>query len=248
MFYPIDHQGRKAVNPGSSGRHLPHPPRHQRLADWSTWIRQGLLICLLACLLLPSSALAAQDPSAATEARLLVVGDSLSAAYNMPENQGWVSLLADRLAEQAPHWQVINASISGDTSANWLNRLPFLLRQHQPQLVLIELGGNDGLRGLPTARIEQQLERMILLTQEANAQPLLIGIQIPPNYGPRYSEEFRQVFSRLAERYQLPFVPFLLEGIADQPSLMQADGIHPTAEAQARILEVVWLELAPLLD
>lgn len=207
-----------------------------------------MLICCVLSLLQPSLLLAASDPAEPATARLVVVGDSLSAAYNMPENQGWVSLLADRLAEQAPHWQVINASISGDTSANGLNRLPFLLRQHQPQLVLIELGGNDGLRGLPTARIEQQLERMILLTQEANAQPLLIGIQIPPNYGPRYSEEFRQVFSRLAERYQLPFVPFLLEGIADQPHLMQADGIHPTAEAQPHILELVWLELAPLLD
>ncbi len=178
---------------------------------------------------------------------ILVMGDSLSAAYNLPASAGWVSLLEERLKNQT-NWQVVNASISGETTSGGLTRLPGLLRQHQPDLVLLELGANDGLRGLPPKLISNNLEKMLTLSQESGAKVMLIGILLPPNYGPAYLAQFEQTYPNLAKKHQLPLVPFLLEGVADKPSLMQADGLHPTAEAQPIILETVWLELKALLN
>lgn len=211
------------------------------------WIKKnsgvfrGILFSLL--LLLPYATTQASQPPV-----LLVMGDSLSAAYNLPAESGWVNLLEQRLQQQGYDWQVINASISGETTGGGLTRLPALLRQHQPQIVLLELGANDGLRGQPPQRITANLDRMITLTRQADAEVLLLGILLPPNYGPRYLQQFEQIYPQLAKQHQLPLVPFLLEGVADKPSLMQQDGLHPTAEAQPEILETVWVELKPLLN
>ncbi|MBE0505535.1 MAG: arylesterase [Marinospirillum sp.] len=200
-----------------------------------------VIFCLL--LVLPISAtLASQQPL------LMVMGDSLSAAYNLPADRGWVSLLEQRLQQQGYAWRVVNASVSGETTGGGLTRLPELLRQHQPQIVLLELGANDGLRGQPPQRITVNLNQMIQLSQQAGAEVLLLGILLPPNYGPRYLQQFEQIYPQLAKQHQLPLVPFLLEGVADNPALMQQDGLHPTAEAQSRILETVWVELKPLLN
>ncbi|PKL98163.1 MAG: arylesterase, partial [Gammaproteobacteria bacterium HGW-Gammaproteobacteria-7] len=161
---------------------------------------------------------------------------------------GWVALLDDRLGEQLqPAPEVINASISGETSAGGLARLPDLLKTHKPTLVAIELGGNDGLRGLPPAHLRDNLDAMIALSREAGAKVLLIGIDIPPNYGRAYRERFTAVYRDLAEQWQVPLLPFLLEGVALTPGLMQADGIHPTADAQPRLLDNVWEVLQPML-
>lgn len=178
----------------------------------------------------------------------MVMGDSLSAAYNLPADRGWVSLLEKQLQQQGYSWRVVNASVSGETTGGGLTRLPELLRQHQPQIVLLELGANDGLRGQPPQRITANLNQMIHLSQEAGAEVLLLGILLPPNYGPRYLQQFEQIYPQLAKQHQLPLVPFLLEGVADNPALMQSDGLHPTAEAQSRIFETVWVELKPLLN
>lgn len=178
---------------------------------------------------------------------ILVMGDSLSAAYNIPTQTGWVSLLQERLSQQTA-WQVVNASISGETTNGGVTRLPALLRQHQPNIVLIELGANDGLRGLPPTLITNNLEKMIQLSQESGAQVILLGILLPPNYGPAYLTQFESIYPKLAKQHQLSLVPFLLEGVADKPELMQEDRLHPTAQAQPLILETVWLELEALLN
>lgn len=187
--------------------------------------------------------------TAATQKKpvILVMGDSLSAAYNIPTQAGWVSLLKERLSQQT-NWQVVNASISGETTNGGLTRLPALLRQHQPNIVLLELGANDGLRGLPPSLITNNLETMLTLSQQSGAKVLLLGILLPPNYGPAYLAQFENIYPKLAKKHQLPLVPFLLEGVADKPNLMQDDGLHPTAQAQALIMETVWLELQPLLN
>ncbi len=178
---------------------------------------------------------------------LLVVGDSISAAFGLETRQGWVSLLAERLQREAPQWQVVNASVSGDTSAGGLARLPALLEDHRPQLVLIELGGNDGLRGQSPARLQQNLAGMIARSREAGAQVVLLGMRLPPNYGQRYASAFEQVYLDLAQKKEVPLVPFFLEGVGGVAGLMQADGIHPAAEAQPILLENLWPTLRPLL-
>ena len=177
---------------------------------------------------------------------VLVLGDSISAAYGIQREQGWVALLAERLA---PHGHaVVNASISGETTGGGLARLPGALAEHNPDVVIIELGGNDGLRGYPIKRMRGNLERMVQLSREAGSQPVLVGMQIPPNYGPRYTKAFRETFSKVAEQHDLPFVPFLLEDVAlAGETMMQRDGIHPTAEAQPLLLETLWPTLAALL-
>lgn len=200
-------------------------------------LRAGLLIVLS---LLSLSALAAGP--------ILVVGDSLSAAHNIAQDQGWVALLQDRLNQRAaPAPEVINASISGETSAGALARLPGLLRTHRPSLVLIELGGNDGLRGLPVNEFAANLDTMIRISRDAGAKVLLIGTELPPNYGRAYRDRFRAVFVDLARRHGLVLLPFLLAGVALEPGLMQDDGLHPTAEAQPRVLDNVWSVLQPML-
>lgn len=178
---------------------------------------------------------------------LLVVGDSLSAAYGMEREAGWVALLEQRLAERGPNYTVINASVSGDTTAGGRARLPRLLETYRPEVVVLQLGGNDGLRGLPLEQMARNLDEMIRLAKARAARVLLIGIRLPPNYGRAYTERFHAVYRDLAARHRLAFVPFLLEGVALAPGHMQADGIHPTAAAQPRILENVWPALREIL-
>ncbi len=183
----------------------------------------------------------------AEQRTLLVVGDSLSAAYGIESGAGWVSLLEKRLNRTDANWQVKNASITGETTGGALDRFPELLTRYQPDLIIIELGGNDGLRGFSPQRIRENLAAMIEQSQP-EAEILLVGMEIPPNYGKAYTTAFRKIFVNLAEDYDTALVPFLLAGVYDQKDLMQADGIHPEAEAQSQMLDNVWPELRPLLD
>lgn len=176
---------------------------------------------------------------------LLVMGDSLSAAYGIEQEMGWVTLLAERLEDEA---DVINASISGETTSGGAQRLASIIGQQQPDIVLLELGGNDGLRGLPPTQMRSNLASMIEQSQQAGADVLLLGIDIPPNYGQAYRDAFTGVFHSLADEYDVPLVPFLLEDVALNTELMQDDGIHPTAAAQPLILDNVWPALEPLLN
>ena len=178
---------------------------------------------------------------------VLVVGDSISAAFGLETSQGWVHLLQQRLAEQARPRSVVNASISGDTSAGGLARLPTLLAEHRPEVVILELGGNDGLRGQSPAQLKQNLARMVRMSQEEGAKVLILGMKLPPNYGQRYTTAFAEVFPKVANETGSALVPFLLEGAAGVPSMMQPDGIHPTAAAQPVMLDNVWPTLKPLL-
>jgi len=202
-------------------------------------------IVLLASGALPMPARAAGDPAV-----VLVVGDSLSAEYGLPRGSGWVALLAQRLAGAGIAAQVVNASISGDTTAGGRARLAPLLARHKPSIVVIELGGNDALRGLPLKNTEDNLRAMTRAAKAAGAQVLLVGMQVPPNYGRRYGEDFAGLFARVAADEKTGLVPFLLAGVADGPDaarLFQADRIHPTAEAHPRMLDNVWRVLAPML-
>lgn len=176
---------------------------------------------------------------------LLVMGDSLSAAYGIEREEGWVSLLSERLEGDA---HVVNASISGETTSGGAQRFADIIGQRQPDIVLLELGGNDGLRGLPPAQMQANLATMIEQSQDAGAQVLLLGIDIPPNYGQAYRDAFTGVYHSLAEEYDVALVPFLLEDVALDNTLMQSDGIHPTADAQPIILDNVWPALEPLLE
>lgn len=178
---------------------------------------------------------------------LLVLGDSISAAFGLDTRQGWVSLLEQRLAAEGFDYQVVNASVSGDTSAGGLARLPTLLAEHRPDLLIVELGGNDGLRGQPPAQLQQNLAGIIQQSQKAGAKVLILGMKLPPNYGLRYTTAFAEVFPKVASDTGAALVPFLLEGAAGVPSMVQSDGIHPTAEAQPRLLDNVWPMLKPLL-
>ena len=186
----------------------------------------------------------AQGAAAGT---LLVLGDSISAAFGLDTRQGWVSLLEQRLAAEGFDYQVVNASVSGDTSAGGLARLPTLLAEHRPQLVIVELGGNDGLRGQAPAQLQQNLAAMVQQSQKVGAKVLILGMQLPPNYGVRYTTAFAAVFPQVANQTGAALVPFLLEGVGGVPALMQDDGIHPGAAAQAQLLDNVWLSLKPLL-
>jgi acyl-CoA thioesterase-1 len=178
---------------------------------------------------------------------ILVYGDSLSAAYSMPREQGWVALLQERLRKKGFPHRVVNASISGETTSGGLARLASTLEQHEPDIVLLELGANDGLRGLPLASMQRNLRSMIEASQAADASVVLLGILIPPNYGPRYTRQFAASYIELADRYDLPLLPFLLEGIAGKPELTLDDGLHPNADAQEKILDNVWQTLQPML-
>jgi len=189
----------------------------------------------------------ARDAGAAPAPSILVVGDSLSAGYGIELRDGWVTLLQQRLAKQGYLHAVVNASISGDTTAGGRTRLLAALKRHRPQIVILELGGNDGLRGLSLRETRANLNAMIKAAQSAGAQVLLVGIHLPPNYGPDYTGKFHAIYRDLAHNYNLAFVPFLLEGVALTPGLMQPDGIHPRAAAQPRLLDNVWPYLEPLL-
>ena len=181
--------------------------------------------------------------------QIIILGDSISAAYGMSREQGWVSLLSDYLGEhhQQKNYQVINASISGETTGGALSRLPKLLAQYQPAIVIIELGGNDGLRGYPTTNFRDNLDQLVSLVKANNASALLTGMQIPPNYGSRYTTMFYESYGIIAHKYQIPLVSFLLDEIAIYPELMQKDGIHPKASAQTQILQNVLPQLQELL-
>lgn len=178
---------------------------------------------------------------------VLIVGDSISAAFGLDTRLGWVSLLEQRLQKEGFTDKVVNASVSGDTSAGGQARLPALLAEHKPQLVILELGGNDGLRGQQPAQLQQNLASMIQLSQKAGAKVLLLGMRIPPNYGARYTTAFAEVYSNLAAQENVALVPFFLEGVGGIPELMQADGLHPAVAAQGRLLDNVWPTLKPLL-
>ncbi len=204
------------------------------------WVRSILLIAL-AWMMTPV-ALANQNT-------LLIVGDSLSAAYGVPSDQAWVQLLQERLNNNGlSQWNVVNASISGETTDGGARRLPGLLADNRPDVVVIELGGNDGLRGFPPNVIESNLAQMITQVQDAGARAILVGMQIPPNYGQRYTQMFADIFPKLSDRYNTALVPFFLQGVYDQEGMMQDDGIHPSAEAQPKLLENVWPVLKPALD
>ena len=178
---------------------------------------------------------------------ILVVGDSLSAGFGIKLEQGWVSLLQKKLRQEGYGHRVVNASASGETTGGALTRLPRALDQHRPAIVILELGGNDGLRGLPAADIRANFERMIELSEAARARVLLLGMRMPPNYGPAYTRQFDAIFPALAREHRVPLVPFLLDGVALDEALMQDDGIHPNAVAQPKLLAAVWPQLQPLL-
>lgn len=199
----------------------------------------GVLLYLLA---LPALALPALAQN------ILLVGDSISAAFGLEIRQGWVRLLEERLAEHDYPHQVINASVSGDTTAGGLARLPALLREVQPGLVIIELGGNDGLRALPVSNMQQNLSAMVELAQDAGAEVILLGMRIPPNYGPRYSDAFENAFIEVANEHDVLLVPFLLEGVGGVEGMMQGDGVHPTAAAQPLLLDNAWPVISQWLN
>jgi len=197
-----------------------------------------IVLCLL--LLLPAGASTAAPT-------ILVFGDSLSAAYGIDPQSGWVALLQKRLTrERYPH-RVVNASISGDTTLGGRERLRSALLRHRPEIVILELGGNDGLRAIALREIQANLAELIRLSQKNSARALVVGIRLPPNYGKRYTEGFHAIYGQLAQQFGTGLVPFLLEGVATQPGMMQPDGIHPTAAAQPRMAENVWIHLEPLL-
>lgn len=181
------------------------------------------------------------------EKSILVFGDSLSAAYGMAQARGWVALLAERLKREHPDYIVVNASVSGDTTSGGLSRIDAALQKHRPSVVILELGGNDGLRGLPVAQMKRNLATMIERSQKAGARVLLVGVTMPPNYGPEYTRRFASAFEELARRYKIPLVSSLMEGFGENAELFQPDRIHPAEAAQPLMLEHVWKELRPLL-
>ncbi len=207
---------------------------------WHTRVQRQVVMLLLA-LALPALAWAAAPRT------VLVMGDSLSAAYNLAPEQGWVALVGEKLAAEQPGWRVANASISGETTAGGASRIAAELQRHAPSVVVIELGANDGLRGLPLAQTRANLERMILAAQATGARVLLLGMRLPPNYGPQYTEGFERNYRELAEAHGTALLPFLLEPIATDRDAFQPDNLHPVAEAQPRLRDHVWPALAPLL-
>lgn len=205
---------------------------------WRKAVERGVMVLLLGLCALGASA---------SERTLLVMGDSLSAAYGLRTDQGWVALLEQRLIEQQRDWRVVNASISGETTAGGAARIDSEIAVHSPDLVVIELGANDGLRGLPLQHARANLERMIRASKSAGAEVLLIGMRMPPNYGPAYTNGFFDLFGELAREHEAAHLPFMLEPIAADRDAFLDDNLHPTAEAQPHLLEHVWVALAPLL-
>jgi acyl-CoA thioesterase-1 len=207
-----------------------------------------MLARLLVLSAILSSAAALGAAGANTSQRtLLVFGDSLSAGYGIDASAGWVSLLDKRLRAEGYGYRVVNASVSGETTTGGLGRLPRALATHRPALIILELGANDGLRGLPLETSRANLEQMLQACRVAGVRVLLLGMKMPPNYGPKYTTGFEHLFSDLARTYRVPLVPFFLDGVALNPALIQADGLHPTAAAQPLLLKNVWPRLAPLL-
>ena len=214
-----------------------------RIGAWlNGWLAAALLFgCAAAAL---QAATAAAAPAAPT---VLIVGDSLSAGYGLAAGQGWVDLLQRKLAAQGFEHKVVNASISGDTTAGGRSRINAALQVHKPAVVVIELGGNDGLRGSALAAVKSNLDYMVESAQKAGANVLVLGMQLPPNYGSKYIAEFSSLFRDVAKTRGTALVPFLLQAFGDKPELFQADRIHPTAQAQPLMLEAIWPELKKLL-
>ena len=197
--------------------------------------------------LLTFAVLPAMAPSVASAATILVFGDSLSAAYGLSQNHGWPSLLEKRLREEGYDYRVANASLSGETTSGGANRIEGALKTHRPSLVVLELGANDGLRGQNLDVMKRNLEAIIDASRKAKAEVLLVGMRLPPNYGTAYTEKFQQVYAELARSKRTPLVPFLFEGFAEDARFFQSDRVHPTSEAQALMLDVVWKGLKPML-
>ncbi|MEO5596534.1 MAG: arylesterase [Lysobacteraceae bacterium] len=205
----------------------------------------ALLCGALLCAPIAHSA-AANKPKPAQV--VLVMGDSLSAAYGLAESQGWVALTAQKMASERPDWRIVNASISGETTAGGASRIARELALHRPNLLVIELGANDALRGLPLAQMRANLLRMISAAQAAKANVLLIGMRIPPNYGPAYTREFEASFRTVAEQKKVALLPFLLEPVARDRTAFQDDNLHPVASAEPKVRDHVWVALEPLLS
>ena len=199
-------------------------------------ITTGLLLCML---WVPGAA--------AADKSILVFGDSLSAAYGIAQSRGWVALLAEKLKQERPDYSVANASISGETSAGGLARIDAALARHRPAVVIVELGANDGLRGLPLGQMKANLGTIIERARKSGARVLLVGMKLPPNYGQDYTRGFESAFAEVGKRYKVALLPFLLEGFAEKPEYFQPDRIHPNEQAQPLILERVWQALRPLL-
>ena len=210
------------------------------------WIRRYLILPALS-LLFVSAALPAATRDTGQARTILVVGDSLSAEYGLQRGSGWVELLARRLQATGQDYQIRNSSISGDTTSGGIARLPAALERYKPEIVILELGSNDALRGLSLDMTKNNLSRMVDMSQQAGARTLLVGMQIPPNYGRKYAERFQALFAEIAEQHHSGLVPFLLQGMATDKSLFQSDGIHPNEQAQAHIEANVWQYLAPML-
>jgi acyl-CoA thioesterase-1 len=201
----------------------------------------GKQLFLLLLLFLLSGGVSAATPT------ILVLGDSISAAYGINTDQGWVALLQKQLQKKSYDYRVVNASVSGDTTRTGLNRLPAALAQQSPDIVIIALGGNDGLRGLSFSEIENSLAQIIRLSQNSQARVLLVGVRLPPNYGAAYTQQFADLYLKIARKYQVALVPRLLDKVADDRRLLQDDGVHPTAEGQLQIMNNIWAGLEPLL-
>ena len=209
------------------------------IQSWWTCKKQQLLSISLFCLLIPIATAIHANPV------ILVMGDSLSAEYGLPKGSGWVKLLEGQLQKQSSPWTVFNASISGETTSGGLARLPALLESKKPGMVLLELGANDALRGLSIEQTQNNLRRMIVLSKKTGAKVLLLGMQIPPNYGQQYTKQFKELYSTLAVQEGLELLPFFLNGVAANKELFQADNIHPNVAAQAILFKNVWGAMAP---
>ena len=211
----------------------------QTVSWWVVAVRRAALAGVLTII--------AAAANADRRATILIYGDSISAAYGIQREQGWAALLQWRLDQQQRPWRVVNASISGETTNGGLARLPTALAAHDPDLLVIELGGNDGLRGYPIEEIKRNLGQMIQLADPTSRRLLLVPMQIPPNYGHRYTEAFKALFAEVADAHDVPLAESFIDAVALQPGLMQADGIHPTAKAQPLLLDALWPTMAPLL-
>jgi len=212
-----------------------------RYGAWQTRVQRGVMV-LLALLLFSAPAAAAGVKT------VLVLGDSLSAGYGLAINQGWVALTAQRMRASHPGWRVVNASISGETTAGGASRVGAEIARSRPSVVVVELGANDGLRGLAVAQTRANLERIIRTAKGANAKVLLIGMRLPPNFGTQYTRAFEQTFVELSKQYQTAFLPFMLEPVAADRGNFQDDNMHPTAAAQPKLRDYVWTGLKPLLN
>jgi acyl-CoA thioesterase I len=209
-----------------------------------------LAACGFALALTAPAASAATPPTAAGTAKpmIVVLGDSLSAEYGLPRDTGWVALMRGRLASERIDYSVANASISGDTTSGGLARLPLVMQRLKPAIVIVELGANDALRGVPLDTTDSNLRAIIAEIRKGNAKPMLVGMYVPPNYGPDYTQKFHGLYGQLSKELNVPLVPFLLAGLVDKPELFQSDQIHPTQQAQPLLLDNVWPTLKPLLE